>query len=281
MAKPILKWVGGKTQLLGELLPLIEPYLEGHRYYEPFAGGAAVAFALGREGAVLGDLNSELIQLYEVVRDDPDGLLADLEEHRLRHSPRWYYMIRDLDRNGNLAQLSKRCKAARTIYLNKTCFNGLYRVNSKGQFNSPLGRTSSGSAPNIVDRDGIMAASAFLKGVELRNVGYEECVADAKAGDVVYFDPPYDKGDEIGTDGFVGYQKDGWSRDDLARLKSTCDSLVAKGCRVVVSNNDTEFVRSLFHGYEIRSVSARRSVNRDGNSRNSGKEVVIIGIPTV
>lgn len=273
--KPILKWVGGKTQLLQELVPLIQPYLKDNTYYEPFVGGGALAFALEYPNTIIGDMNSELTEMYESIRDHPQELLSDLREHQTNHNAQWYHMIRGLDRTGGIRQLTKWCRAARTIYLNKTCFNGLYRVNSKGYFNSPMGRTTNGVTPDIVQEDKILEMSRFLQTVQVRNCSYIDCVADAKPGDVVYFDPPYDKGTEIKTAGFVGYQKEGFTHDDLLLLKETCDALARKGCHVVISNNDTEFVRDLFKDYDIREVSAKRSINCKGSDRNNGKELII------
>lgn len=273
--KPVIKWVGGKTQLLKELKEIISPALkEDSYYYEPFCGGAALALDLEHKNTILNDLNSELINMYRVIKHKPEELIAELKCFQNSHNAEFYYHIRNLDRTDALSKMSDVVKAARTIYLNKTCFNGLYRVNSKGQFNSPIGRTSSGKTPDIVQEDLIREMSKFLKTVQFHNGDYRESLVHAKNGDVVFFDPPYDQDESISSEGFVGYQKEGWTRKDLEELKTVCDELSIKGVKVVLTNNDTEFVRKLFAGYNFREVEVKRSINRDGNKRK-GKELII------
>ena len=273
--KPVIKWVGGKTQLLKELKEIIIPALkEDSYYYEPFCGGAALALDLEHKNTILNDLNSELINMYKVIRDNSEELIAELKRFQNSHNAEFYYHIRNLDRTDALSKMSDVVKAARTIYLNKTCFNGLYRVNSKGQFNSPIGRTSSGKTPDIVQEDLIREMSKFLKTVQFHNGDYRESLVYAKNGDVVFFDPPYDQDESISSEGFVGYQKEGWTRKDLEELKTVCDELSIRGVKVVLTNNDTEFVRKLFTGYNFREVEVKRSINRDGNKRK-GKELII------
>lgn len=273
--KPVIKWVGGKTQLLKELKEIIIPALkEDSYYYEPFCGGAALALDLEHKNTILNDLNSELINMYRVIKDNPEELISELKRFQNSHNAEFYYYIRNLDRADTLSKMSDVVKAARTIYLNKTCFNGLYRVNSKGQFNSPIGRTSSGKTPDIVQEDLIREMSKFLKTVQFHNGDYKDCLVTAKAGDVVFFDPPYDQDESISSEGFVGYQKEGWTRKDLEELKTVCDELSIRGVKVVLTNNDTEFVRELFTGYNFREVEVKRSINRDGNKRK-GKELII------
>lgn len=273
--KPVIKWVGGKTQLLKELKEIIIPVLkEDSYYYEPFCGGAALALELKHKNTILNDLNSELINMYRVIKHWPEELISELKCFQNSHNTEFYYHIRNLDRTDMLDRMGDVAKAARTIYLNKTCFNGLYRVNSKGQFNSPIGRTSSGKTPDIVQEDLIREMSQYLKTVQFHNGDYKKCLTTAKAGDVVYLDPPYDQDESISTDGFVGYQKEGWTRENLRELKRLCDELVFRGCKVIISNNDTEFVRQLFSGYKFKEIEVKRSINRDGNKRK-GKELII------
>ena len=273
--KPVLKWVGGKQGLLKELKQIITPeLLEGHTYYEPFCGGAALALDLEHKNTILNDLNSELVNMYKVIRDNSEELITELKRFQNSHNAEFYYYIRNLDRTDALSKMSDVAKAARTIYLNKTCFNGLYRVNSKGQFNSPIGRTSSGKTPDIVQEDLIREMSKFLKTVQFHNGDYRESLVHAKNGDVVFFDPPYDQDESISSEGFVGYQKEGWTRKDLEELKTVCDELSIRGVKVVLTNNDTEFVRKLFAGYNFKEVEVKRSINRDGNKRK-GKELII------
>ena len=273
--KPVIKWVGGKGSVLPLFEDLIKPYLkENNTFYEPFAGGLAVSLALQHSKTVVNDLNSELINMYKVIRDKPEELISELKCFQNSHNNEFYYHVRNLDRTDMLSRMTDVVKAARTIYLNKTCFNGLYRVNSKGQFNSPIGRTSSGKTPDIVQEDLIREMSQYLKTVQFYNTDYRNCLVLAKAGDVVYLDPPYDQDESISTDGFVGYQKEGWTRENLRELKRLCDELIFRGCKVIISNNDTEFVRQLFSEYKFREIEVKRSINRDGNKRK-GKELVI------
>lgn len=273
--KPVIKWVGGKGSVLPLFEDLIKPYLkENNTFYEPFAGGLAVSLALQHPNTVVNDLNSELIHMYRIIRDNPEELIAELKCFQNSHNTEFYYHVRNLDRTDTLSRISDVAKAARTIYLNKTCFNGLYRVNKKGQFNAPIGRTASGKTPDIVQEDLIREMSQYLKTVQFHNTDFAVIVKAAKPGDVLFFDPPYDSDETIKTDGFVGYQKEGWTREDTIRLKNICDNLVARGCKVIITNNDTEFVRQLFAGYKFREIEVKRSINRDGNKRK-GKELVI------
>lgn len=274
--KPVIKWVGGKSSVYPHFEDLIKNNLkEDSTFYEPFAGGLAVSLALEHPKTVVNDLNSELINMYKVIRDEPEYLLADLRIHQRRHSDEYYYMIRNLDRDDSVyPHLLPVSRAARTIYLNKTCFNGLYRVNSKGHFNSPIGRTASGKTPDIVQEELILKMSKFLKTVQFHNGHYANCLAGATAGDVVFLDPPYDTDEAIKSEGFVGYQKEGWTRKDLEELKMICDELSIRGCKIILTNNDTEFVRELFKDYNFREIEVKRSINRDGNKRK-GKELVI------
>ena len=273
--KPVIKWVGGKSSVYPHFEDLIKNNLkEGSTFYEPFAGGLAVSLALEHPKTVVNDLNSELINMYKVIRDNPDELIRLLKDHQERHCNDWFYFIRGLDKSGDLDYLTNECKAARTIYLNKTCFNGLYRVNSKGYFNSPIGRTASGKTPDIVQEELIREMSKFLKTVQFHNGHYADCLAGATEGDVIFLDPPYDTDEAIKSEGFVGYQKEGWTRKDLEELKTICDELAIRGCKIILTNNDTEFVRELFKDYNFREIEVKRSINRDGKNRK-GKELVI------
>ncbi len=280
--KPILKWAGSKQQLLKELKKYITPeLLKGNRYIEPFIGGGALAFDLGHKNTTISDLNPELTNLYNVVKKYPDLLIKELKKHQqmcccIQTAEDWYYEVRAWDREPGFWDRPEEEIAARTVYLNKTCFNGLYRVNSKGYFNSPIGRSSSGKAPDIVQEDTIREMSKFLQTVDIKAGDYRAIVNDWKPmpGDVIYLDPPFEPGEEISTSGFVSYQKEGWSQEDLKLLKSECDYWSRLGAKVIVSNNDTPFVRDLFSDWEIYAVDARRSINRNGKGRK-GKEVII------
>lgn len=273
--KPVIKWVGGKSSVFPHFEDLIKNNLkEGSTFYEPFAGGLAVSLALEHPMTVVNDLNSELINMYKVIRDEPEYLISELKCFQNSHNTEFYYHVRNLDRTDTLSRVSDVTKAARTIYLNKTCFNGLYRVNSKGQFNSPIGRTASGKTPDIVQEELILEMSKFLKTVQFHNSHYADCLAGATEGDVIFLDPPYDTDEAIKSEGFVGYQKEGWTRKDLEELKTICDELSIRGCKIILTNNDTEFVRELFKDYNFREIEVKRSINRDGKNRK-GKELVI------
>jgi DNA adenine methylase len=259
-ARPIVKWVGGKTKLLPELLARI-PIGYG-RYYEPFTGGAALFFRLQPERAVLGDANADLIAMYETVRDNVEHVIRELAAHQVQHSEQHYYATRDMW-NDRLYKATAVQRAAAFIYLNKTCFNGLYRVNRKGAFNVPVGSYAS---PTICDADGIRAASVALARAELRTGDYRDCVHDAREGDFVYFDPPYDET-------FNGYTSAG--KFDQATLAAVARELVNRGCHVLLSNSDTPWVRELYADFDIADVVAPRFVNSDATGRAGIVELLI------
>lgn len=270
--KPLMKYPGGKTQLLGEIAPLIRSLMEeGSTYCEPFVGGGAVLFDLMPEKAIISDMNKELMDAYMAVKECPDELIECLKEHQREHSPEWYYMIRGLDRDHHLKDLSLAARGARAIYLSRTCFNGLWRVNSKGQFNVALGRTSSGKAPDIVQEPLIREMHEYLKNVEMLQGPYEETIGRLKAGDVCYMDPPY----TYDGAGFQGYQKEGWPLSSLLELRDRANMLVNAGVSVVISNQDSEPVREAFKGWDMKEVKARRNINRDGQGRGPVGELLI------
>lgn len=275
--EPILKWAGGKRQLLNELRSIILPSLKnGNRYYEPFIGGGSLAFSLEYELTTINDYNNELINVYNVIKKYPEELIKELKIHQKKHSKDYYYKIRAIDRDEKkYRSLSEIKRAARTIYINKTCYNGLYRVNSEGFFNVPIGRST--QVPDIIMEEKIRLMSSYLNkdGIIIIDGDFEKAVQNAKNGDVVYFDPPYDYEDS----GFKEYVKIGFSRDDLLRLRDLCDNLILKGCKVIVSNNDTKFVRELFNKeyYKIKEVETKRYINCDGKNRTKAREVIIYG----
>lgn len=280
--KPILKWAGSKLQLLAELKKYITPeLLKGNRYIEPFIGGGALAFDLEHPNTTIADLNSELTNLYNVVKKQPDLLIKELKKHQqmcccVNTATDWYYWVRAWDRDSNFWDRPEEEIAARTVYLNKTCFNGLYRVNSKGYFNSPIGRSSSGKIPDIVQEAAIRELHDFLQTVDIKTGDYRSVVNDWKPDhtSVIFLDPPYIKDEDIKTDGFVGYTKEGWSVQDLEVMKSECDHWSSLGAKIIITNNDTKFVRELFKDWKIHPVDVRRSINRNGDGRK-GKEVII------
>lgn len=272
---PILKWAGGKRQLLKKLLENVNRQdLVGHTYFEPFVGGGALLLYLTPEKAVINDVNSELIGMYRTIKEDPANLIAELTIYKAGY-PDNFETIRSLDKRADFSKLSPTIRAARFIYLNKTCYNGLYRVNSQGYFNVPMGKYKN---PEIVNEYRINLLNEYLNqhSVSILNVDFELAVSGAVAGDFIYFDPPYDYEEE---DGFTTYSADGFSRKDLNRLKTVCDTLIKKGCTVMVSNNDTAFVNQLFseETYTIKHIEANRFINCDGEKRTKAKEVIIYG----
>lgn len=269
--KPFLKWVGGKRQLI----PVISRYLprQIQTYYEPFVGAGALLLNIPHpRQLVINDLNAELINCYQVIQKSPQALLQALEKHE--NTSDYFYALRALDRQPEaFANLNAIEKAARTIYLNKTCFNGLYRVNQKGQFNSPFGRYRN---PRIADEKGILAVHHFLthKPVRILNQDFEKTVQSAKAGDFVYFDPPYDP--VSATASFTGYQQGGFGRTEQKRLARLAQDLTRRGCRVMISNSSTDFICSLYKDFEVVKVPATRRINVVASKRGAVDEVLVM-----
>lgn len=267
-ATPIVKWVGGKTRLIPEIVSRLPR--EHGRYFEPFAGGAAVFFHLGPAAAVLSDRNADLIAMYRTVAADPEGVIRRLELHRAAHGETHYYDTRARwnDRSVSASALDR---AATFIYLNRTCFNGLWRVNRAGAFNVPMGRYKN---PAIGDPDAIRAAAALLRRATLRCGDYADAVADAGPGDLVYFDPPYDP--VTTTANFTSYTGDGFTADDQRALADLVRTLADRGCAVVLSNSDTPFIRSLYRGLRIDRVRCPRAINSDPSRRGDVDEVLVL-----
>ena len=267
--RPIIKWPGGKSQLLDtikEMLP--EDY---NTYYEPFFGGGAVLFGLIDKPAVVNDSNPELINLYEQVKTNPTGVLRALEaidyNHNNSNEPKeYYYTIRDLF-NTHLGSNTYK-QAARFIYLNKHCFNGLYRVNKKGEFNVPFNGKVSGTS---VDNYNFLDVSERLQSVELRCGDFEAAVEEATKGDLVFIDSPYAP---LTPTSFIDYTKEGFSYEDHVRLAKLFKELTDRGVYCMLTNHDTELIRELYKDYNITVVDVRRSINRKGDARK-GKEVII------
>jgi DNA adenine methylase len=282
IARPFLKWAGGKTALLPEILPRLPKKI--NTYYEPFVGGGAVFFALAAEkrfeGANISDVNSELVEAYSTVGADPKGVIKVLKRHAKKHCEDHYYAIRAL----NHTKLSRIERAARTIYLNRTGFNGLYRVNRKGLFNVPFGDYAN---PTICNEENLIAVSSlliaklgaaawnddFTVGVAIRD--FEIAVSDAKRGDAVYFDPPYVPVSK--TANFTAYSKGGFNDEEQARLRDCFARLYKRGVHVLLSNSDTPFVRKLYKGFKLEKVQAPRRINSKGGKRGNVGELLITG----
>ena len=267
---PIVKWVGGKRQLLPEIMPLINKKCS--TYVEPFVGGGAVFFELQPKKAIINDYNSELVNVYTVVRDHSEELIEELEKHNRYNNGEYFYMIRALDRSEAYDTMSDTEKAARIIYLNKTCYNGLYRVNSAGQFNSPYGKYKN---PNIVNEDSIRAMSRYLQSnkITIRQGDYKEVLKGLRRGAFVYLDPPYMPISLSSS--FSGYTENGFSYAQQVTLKEECDKLRKKGISFLQSNSDCPEIRDLYREYEIRTVQAKRRINSKGNKRGEINEVLI------
>lgn len=272
---PFVKWVGGKRQLLLQFQELgLYPSAFGGTsggYFEPFVGGGAVFFDLQPKNATISDLNSELITAYKVVRDDVESLIESLKKHI--YDKGYFLKVRAM----NPAEMSELDIASRFIYLNRTCFNGMYRVNSKGQFNVPFGRYKN---PVICDEGNLRAASRALKGAKILNVDYKSAVSEAKAGDFVYFDPPYYP--ISSTSSFTSYTKERFAEKEQVELRDTFTELSNRGCYVMLSNSDTAFIRNIYgelKNVTITAVSAGRAINSKATARGKITELVITNYP--
>ena len=269
LVAPVLKWVGGKRQLLGEITPLLPGQIT--TYCEPFLGGGAVLFSLQPSNAVVNDLNADLITVYEVIRDDVEALIASLKHHE--NTAAYFYAIRDMDRDkAKYRALSKVERASRMIYLNKTCFNGLFRVNSSGEFNTPFGQYKN---PNIVNEPVLRAVSCYFRdsGIRFYSEDFAATLDRVGAGGFVYLDPPYDPVSD--TASFTGYNKGGFDKSEQIRLKQCCDDLTRRGVKFLLSNSATPFIRELYQGYEMTIVKAKRAINADATKRGAIEEVLI------
>jgi DNA adenine methylase len=263
-ARPFLKWAGGKAQLLVQFERLFPARGSYARYLEPFLGGGAVFFHLRPDVAVLADVNVEIVDCYEAVRTCPEEVIRELEQHE--YTSDHYYAVR--------AEVppSLPARAARTIYLNKTGYNGLYRVNSRGGFNVPIGRYANPGfrSPGLFRT--LRACSAALAGATLTSGDFDVMLAGAGKGDFVYLDPPYVP---LSPTGFTSYIPGGFGWDDQERLAASCAGLAKRGARFMLSNSDTPAVRKLYAKFRIDKVLATRSINSNGASRGHVREVIV------
>lgn len=264
--QPFLKWVGGKRQLLDSLLSKVPTHY--NRYYEPFLGGGAFFFALMPPEAYLSDLNAQLIETYIAVRDQTDSLISNLQKHR--YEKNYFYQVRKLDREEGFQKLSSTERAARFIYLNRTCFNGLYRVNKDGFFNVPFGRYTN---PKIVNAPLLSSCACALRHADLSVRPYQEITGSVQSGDFVYLDPPYAPLTE--TSNFTGYQENGFSAKDQEALHDFCRKLDEKGVFWMQSNSSAPLITDLYREFRIESVSANRSVNSQATGRGPVQELII------
>jgi len=268
--RPFLKWVGGKGQLLPKLLERVDAASPFGRYHEPFVGGGALFFEMQRSDrlprakAYLSDNNDRLIETYAGVQSEVDRLITLLEKHRDRHSEEYFYEVRAKVPRDPLA------RAARIIFLNKTCYNGLYRENRKGQFNAPFGRYKN---PAICDADNLRAVAGALKHAKLECRHFDTVGEHVKRGDLVYFDPPYHPVSK--TASFTGYDKGGFGEDSQRLLAKDFADLSARGVMVLLSNSMTDLVRELYRDFTIEEVFARRNVNSRADRRGPVPEALI------
>jgi DNA adenine methylase len=291
VADPVLKWAGGKRQLLDELYARFPAAFEA--YYEPFVGGGAVCFDLEPERATINDTNPRLVNFYEQVRDRPEDLLARLESFRDPESDtdgsrefadtdrdgdpveNYYYQQRALFNSRPSGEAFDPLEeAALLLYLNRTCFNGLYRENADGEFNVPIGRYAD---PDWVQRDRVRAASRVLDGVTVTNRDFEAVLADVEAGDLVYCDPPYEPMSP--TADFTDYSAAGFDRTDQERLVEAARRLDERGAWVVLSNSGVTYDRYREAGFFVERVGATRAINSDADNRDEVDEVVATNVP--
>lgn len=270
--QPFLKWAGGKRQLLPEIRKRIPATFD--TYYEPFVGAGAVLFDLQPEKAVINDKNSELVNVYRVIKHEIEALIEELKKHSDGNHPDYFYKIRAMDREPGYKELSSAKRAARILYLNKTCFNGLFRVNRKGFFNVPFGKYKN---PNIVNEDVLRAVHSYLHAndVQILEADFAEVAARAKAEDFVYFDPPYDP--VSGTASFTSYSLDGFGKEEQLRLRDLCVELDQKGVPFLLSNSATDFILEIYaeKGFIIEKVSASRTINSVASKRGKVDEVLV------
>ncbi len=265
---PILKWAGGKAGLLQQLRPLLPPGVERRRYVEPFLGGGAMFFHLRPRRALLGDINPALIATYQQIRDNVESVIGYLERLAQEHNPETYYRVRQTYNSAK--NLAAAHRAALFIYLNKTCFNGLHRVNRKGHFNVPLGRYA---RPGISNPAGLRAASRELGRAELQCRSFENLLRTARPGDFIYLDPPYQPLSP--SSNFTSYARDGFNGDDQRLLRDVFSELDRRGCKLMLSNSDVPVIRDLYQRFRIEMVAALRAINCDARNRGRISELVI------
>lgn len=272
LLKPALKWIGGKTQLLSTIVPLLPD--KYNTYCEPFVGGGALLFHVQPHTAIINDINTEIITAYNVIKYDVENLIVELKT--FKNESDFYYWVRSWDRDtdayNNISDIKK---AARILYLNKTCFNGLYRVNNQGKYNVPFGKYKN---PNIVNEVVLRHISEYFNkcDITILNADYTKVLESLPRDSFVYLDPPYDPLTK--TANFTKYSSNGFSQDDQIELKEICDKLTSGGVKFMLSNSSTEFIKNLYSDggkYNIIEVDAARKVNCDASKRGKVSEVIV------
>lgn len=270
LVSPFVKWVGGKRQLMDAIVEAMPKNIRNYTYVEPFIGGGAVLFHIQPKNAIINDFNSELINVYNVVKENLDELIIDLRKHK--NESEYFYHIRSLDRTEDFSKIGKIQRASRLIYLNKTCYNGLYRVNNAGEFNSPFGRYKN---PNIVNEPVLRAVSSYLNSnnIQISSGDYDNVLQNLDRNSFVYLDPPYHPISE--SSNFTGYIQGGWNIFDQARLREACDELTKKGIKFLLSNSSSGFIKDQYRDYNINIVKATRLINVDAEKRGEVDELLI------
>ncbi|VMP51125.1 modification methylase [Streptococcus pneumoniae] len=268
--QPFTKWTGGKRQLLPVIRELMPKTY--NRYFEPFVGGGALFFDLAPKDAVINDFNAELINCYQQIKDNPQELIEILKVHQEYNSKEYYLDLRSADRNERIDMMSEVQRAARILYMLRVNFNGLYRVNSKNQFNVPYGRYKN---PKIVDEELISAISVYLNNnqLEIKVGDFEKAIVDVRTGDFVYFDPPYIPLSE--TSAFTSYTHEGFSFADQVRLRDAFKRLSDTGAYVMLSNSSSALVEELYKDFNIHYVEATRTNGAKSSSRGKISEIIV------
>jgi DNA adenine methylase len=270
LVTPFLKWVGGKRQIMPSIVNCLPKNFKKYTYVEPFIGGGAVLFHLQPSKAIINDFNIELINVYEVIKINLDELLIDLNKHK--NEADYFYEIRGLDRTKDYEKLSKVQRASRIIYLNKTCYNGLYRVNNAGEFNAPFGRYNN---PNFINEPILRAVNKYLNSVDIQifNTDYANILQNVDKNSFIYLDPPYHPISE--SLNFTGYIQGGWDEFDQIRLREVCDDLTKRGIKFLLSNSSAALIKDQYKEYNIQTIKANRAINSDGSNRGEVEEVLI------
>ncbi len=269
--KPFVKWAGGKRSIIDKLIKLLPNNYD--TYYEPFVGGGAMLFELAPTKAVINDYNIELMNVYNCIKDERkfNLMCKELNKHETNHSEEYYYEIRNLDKDKKkFNKLADYKRAARTIYLNKACFNGLYRVNSKNEFNVPFGKKSKINTYDGINL-GIVYSFLNLNDIKILSTDFERAVKDAKKGDFIYFDPPYDSD----TSTFNSYTENGFGKEEQKRLSNVYKDLDKRGCYVMLSNYNTSLVKELYKDYNFNYIEAQRNIGAKAKDRGIVEEVII------
>lgn len=270
LVTPFVKWVGGKRQLINSIIEFLPRNIKNYTYVEPFIGGGAVFFHLQPKNAIINDFNSELINVYNVIKNNLNELITDLKTHK--NESKYFYEIRSLDRLPDFKKIGEIRRASRLIYLNKTCYNGLYRVNNSGEFNSPFGKYKN---PNIVNEPVLRAVSLYLNSnnIKIFNRDYNDILESLEKKSFVYLDPPYHPISDSSS--FTGYVQGGWNILDQIKLREACDNLTKRGIKFLLSNSSSSFIKEQYKEYHINTVRAIRSINANAEKRGEIDEVLI------